>query len=94
MGAGQQAKLDAQRMQLAEQQGLIRELESKREDVTDTFFTQEETIKSLTDIIKIQDQGQQPTYVNPPAPTPRRTNYILYAGIGVLALFLFGKVKL
>lgn len=92
MGAGQQAKIDAQRIQLAQQEGLIRELESSEQDVTDTFFTQEQTIKSLSDIIKIQDQ--EVTYVSPPAPTPQRTNYILYAAIGLAALIIFKKVKL
>lgn len=92
MGSGQQAKIDAQRMQLAEQEGYILELETKSEDVTDTFFTQEETIKSLSEFIKAQDQ--KVTYVSPPAPTPQRPNYFLYAGIAIAALFIFGKVKL
>ncbi len=92
MGAGQQAKIDAQRMQLAQQEGYILELETSREDVTDTFFTQEETIKSLTELMKIQDQ--EVTYISPPAPTPQRPNYILYAAIGLAALIIFKKVKL
>jgi len=92
MGSGQQAKIDTQRIQLAEQEAIIREMSSEQEDVTDTFFTQEETIKSLSELIKIQDQ--EVTYVSPPAPTPQRPNYLLYAGIAIAALFIFGKVKL
>lgn len=92
MGSGQQATIDTQRIQLAEQEGTLRELESEKEDVTDIFFTQEATIQSLTDLIKVQDQ--EVAYVNPPAPAPARPNYILYAALGLGALIIFKKVKL
>lgn len=77
---------------LAEAQVILGNLQEQEQEVTDTFFTQEETIQSLTDLIKTQDQ--QVTYVSPPAPAPQRSNYILYAAIGIAALFIFGKVKL
>lgn len=77
---------------LAEAQVILENLQGQQQEVTDTFFTQESTIQSLTDLIKTQDQ--QVTYVSPPAPAPQRSNYLLYAAIGVLALFMFGKVKL
>ena len=77
---------------LAEAETILKQLQEQQQEVTDTFFTQESTIQSLTDLIKTQDQ--QVTYVSPPAPTPQRSNYLLYAAIGLAALFMFGKVKL
>ena len=77
---------------LAEAETILKQLQEQEQEVTDTFFTQESTIQSLTDLIKTQDQ--QVTYVSPPAPTPQRSNYVLYIALGVLALFMFGKVKL
>ena len=77
---------------LAEAQVILENLQEQEQEVTDTFFTQEETIGSLTELIKVQDQ--KVTYASPPAPAPQRTNYLLYIAIGVLALFMFGKVKL
>lgn len=77
---------------LAEAETIRDLLVREEQEVTDTFFTQESTIQSLTDLIKTQDQ--QVTYVSPPAPTPQRSNYLLYAAIGLAALFMFGKVKL
>jgi hypothetical protein len=77
---------------LAEAQTILKGLQDQEQEVTDTFFTQEATIDSLTDLIKTQDQ--QVTYISPPAPTPQRSNYVLYIALGVVALFMFGKVKL
>ena len=77
---------------LAEAEVILKQLQEQEQEVTDTFFTQESTIQSLTDLIKTQDQ--QVAYVSPPAPAPVRTNYVLYIALGVLALFVFGKVKL
>ena len=77
---------------LVEAQTILDQLRKEEQQVTDTFFTQEETIKSLSELIKVQDQ--KVTYISPPAPTPQRTNYLLYAGIAIAALFIFGKVKL
>ena len=77
---------------LAEAQVILENLQGQQQEVTDTFFTQESTIQSLTDLIKTQDQ--QVTYVSPPAPTPQRSNYVLYIALGIAALVMFGKVKL
>lgn len=77
---------------LAEAQTILTQLREEEQEVTDTFFTQEATIQSLTDLMKVQDQ--KVTYVSPPAPTPQRPNYILYAAIGLAALIIFKKVKL
>jgi hypothetical protein len=74
---------------LAEAQAILENLREEEQAVADTFFTQEETIASLTDLIRTQDQ--QVTYISPPAPAPKRTNYILYIAIGVLALIMFKK---
>lgn len=77
---------------LAEAQVVLKQLQEQEQEVTDTFFTQEATIGSLTELVKLQDQ--EVTYISPPAPTPQRSNYLLYIAIGVVALFMFGKVKL
>ena len=90
MARAQKAVLKAST--LAEATVMRDQLAREEQEVTDTFFTQESTIQSLTDLIKTQDQ--QVTYVSPPAPTPQRSNYVLYIALGVLALFMFGKVKL
>ena len=77
---------------LAEAETVLKQLQEQEQAVADTFFTQEATIGSLQELIKVQDQ--EVTYISPPAPAPQRTNYILYAAIGLAALFMFGKVKL
>ena len=77
---------------LAEAQTVLAQLREEEQAVTDTFFTQEATIGSLQELIKVQDQ--EVTYISPPAPTPTRPNYILYAAIGLAALIIFKKVKL
>ena len=77
---------------VAEAQTILDQLREEEQQVADTFFTQESTIQSLTDLIKVQDQ--EVTYISPPAPTPQRTNYVLYAAIGLAALIIFKKVKL
>ena len=77
---------------LAEAQAILTKMAEEEQEVADTFFTQEETIASLSEVIKAQDQ--KVTYISPPAPAPQRANYVLYIALGVLALFMFGKVKL
>ncbi|MBA7523262.1 hypothetical protein ES705_15385 [subsurface metagenome] len=50
-------------------------------------------LDTLTDLFMRQDR-EQVTYVSPPAPLPKATNYLLYAGIAIAALIYFGKIKL
>ena len=78
---------------LAEAKTVLAQLIAEEEEVTDIFYTQQEMIGSLTDLLAIQDK-EQPVYVSPPAPQPRSTNFLLYAGIAIAALIYFGKLKL
>jgi len=77
---------------LAQAEAALAMLLGEEQEVTDIFFTQQEMIGSLTDLLAIQDQ--QVTYVSPPAPLPRSKNYLLYAVVGIAALIYFGKIKL
>lgn len=82
----------ARRGTLAEAEAALAMLLGEEQEVADVFYTQQEMIGSLTDLLAIQDQ--QVTYVSPPAPLPRSTNYLLYAVLGIAALIYFGKIKL
>lgn len=77
---------------LAEAQAIVERLAAQEQEVADVFYTQQEMIGSLQDLLEIQDQ--QITYVSPPAPEPKATNYLLYAGLAIAALIFFGKIKL
>jgi len=67
--------------------------EKTDEEKTDIFYTQQQMLDTLTDLFMRQDR-EQVTYVSPPAPLPRATNYLLYAGLAIAALIFFGKIKL
>lgn len=90
MVAAQEATLKAST--LAEAEAIKQRLQAEEQEVADVFFTQEATIADLQEMLRTQDQ--QATYISPPQPVPARPNYILYALIGVVLLFMFGKVKL
>ncbi len=84
----------ARRGTLAEAEAALAMLLAEEEEVADIFYTQQEMIGSLTDLLAIQDQQEQVTYVSPPAPLPRSKNYLLYARLGIATLIYFGKIKL
>ena len=84
----------ARRGTLAQAEAALAMLLGEEQEVTDIFYTQQYMIESLTDLLAVQDQQEQVTYVSPPAPLPRSTNYLLYAGLAIAALFYFGKIKL
>ena len=69
------------------------EEEKTEAEKTDIFYVQQQMLDTLTDLFMRQDT-EQVTYVSPPAPLPRSTNYLLYAGIAIAALIYFGKLKL
>ncbi len=69
------------------------EEEKTEEEKTDIFYVQQQMLDTLTDLFMRQDR-EQVTYVSPPAPLPKATNYLLYAGIAIFALIYFGKIKL
>ena len=78
---------------LAEAQSILDQLMAEEEEVTDIFYTQEQMIGSLRDLLAIQDQ-QQPVYISPQAPQPKAKNYLIYIGIGIGILLFTGKLKL
>jgi len=77
---------------LAEAQSILDQLLAEEEEVTDIFFTQEQMIGSLQDILAIQDR--EPVYIRPQAPQPKPKNYLMYIGIGIGILLITGKLKL
>jgi len=77
---------------LAEAQAIVDRLVAQEQETADIFYTQQEMIGSLQDLLSIQDR--EVTYVSPPAPAPKSTNYLLYAGFAIAALIYFGKLKL
>ena len=92
--AGTQKEVEKART-LAEAQAILERLVAEEEEVTDIFFTQEQMIGSLQDLLSIQDQQQaQPVYISPQAPQPSPKNYLIYIGIGVGILLFTGKLKL
>ncbi len=60
---------------------------------TDIFMQQKKVIDTLVNEFARQSQAQtQPVYVSPPAPPAQKSpNYILYAGLAIVAIFLFKK---
>lgn len=84
----------ARRGTLAEAEAALAMILGEEQEVTDIFYTQQEMIGSLTDLLAIQDQQEQVTYVSPPAPLPKPTNYLLYVGIGIAFLLFTGRLKL
>ncbi len=78
---------------LAEAQSILDQLMAEEGEVTSIFYTQEQMIGSLQDLLSIQDR-QQPVYVSSPAPQPKAKNYLIYIGIGIGILLLTGKLKL
>lgn len=80
---------------LAEAQSILDQLVGEEEEVTDIFYTQQEMIGSLQDLLAIQDrQQQQPIYVSPQAPLPKSKNYLIYIMVGIGILLFTGKLKL
>ncbi len=56
---------------------------------TDIFQQQAKTIELLYDVLQRQrTETTQPTYVTPIQQTKPAPNYIMYIGIGVLAIWL------
>lgn len=78
---------------LAEAQSILDQLIAEEGEVTDIFFTQEEMIGSLQDLLEIQDR-QQPVYISSPAPLPKPKNYLIFIVIGIGILLFTGKLKL
>lgn len=78
---------------LAEAQSILDQLMVEEEEVTDIFYTQEQMIGSLQDLLSIQDR-QQPVYVSPAAPQPKPKNYLIYIAIGLGILLFTGRLKL
>ncbi len=78
---------------LAEAQSILDQLMAEEGEVTSIFYTQEQMIGSLQDLLAIQDR-QQPVYVSSPAPQPKAKNYLIYIGIGIGILLFTGKLKL
>ena len=79
---------------LAEAQSILDQLLAEEEEVTDIFFTQEQMIGSLQDLLAIQDRQPEPVYISSPAPQPKPKNYLMYIGIGIGILLITGKLKL
>lgn len=92
MSAAEEA-ITAQRYgTLAEAEAIRQKMIAEEQEVADIFYTQQEMVGSLTDLLASQDR--QVTYVSPPAPIPRPRNYLLYVVIGIGILIYFGKIKL
>ncbi len=80
---------------LAEAQSILDQLVAEEGEVTSIFYTQEQMIGSLQDLLAIQDQQQpEPVYISSPAPQPKARNYMLYIGLGIGILLFTGKFKL
>ena len=77
---------------LAEAQTALALVMEAEQDVTDVFWTQEQMIESLQDILDLQDNNQ-PVYMSAPAPRPQPKNYALYLAIGIGLLFFSGAFK-
>jgi len=60
---------------------------------TDIFQQQKKTIDTLVDVLAKEgvSRPQQVVYSTPAAPAAKPTNYILYAGIAVVIIFLLKK---
>jgi len=78
---------------LAEAKAVLASLIEEEEEVTSIFYTQEQMIGSLQDLLSIQDR-QQPVYVSPAAPQPKPKNYLIYIAIGLGILLFTGRLKL
>ena len=87
------AQLEVQKAgTLAEAQAIVDRLAAQEQETADIFYTQQEMIGSLQDLLSIQDR--QVTYISPPAPQPKAKNYLIYIAIGIGFLFFTGKLKL
>jgi len=65
----------------------IQQLEEERQQQTDEFYSREQVIETLTNVLE-QQEKQQPVYVQP-APAAKPPNYLLYAGLAIAAIVLF-----
>lgn len=76
---------------LAQAQSILDKMVAEEQEVADIFYTQEQMIGSLTDVLAAQDQ---PLYVSTPAPIQKPRNYLLLIVIGIGILIYLGKIKL
>lgn len=92
MGAAQTAVKAQQKAELAgklaEAEILLSQLAEQQPAVADVFAGQE---KEITESVAKIRSGSEITNVSQPAPVSKPVNYLLYIGIGVLVLLIFGK---
>jgi len=80
---------------LAEAKSILKQLMAEEEEVSSIFYTQEQMIGSLQDLLEMQDRQQvEPVYISPQAPQPKPKNYLIYIAIGIGILLFTGKLKL
>ena len=68
----------------------IKKLEEEKQQQTDEFYSREQVIKTLTDVL--EQQERQTVYVQP-APAITSPNYVLYIGLAIAAFILFKGFK-
>jgi len=77
---------------LAEAQAILEKLVEEEQEVADVFYTQQQQIESLQEILRRKEE--LPVYVPPVQPAPKRPNYLLFIAIGILLFLLFRRNKL
>lgn len=68
----------------------IKSLEEEKQKQTDEFYSREQVIKTLADVL--EQQESQTVYVQP-APGVKPTNYVLYIGLAIAGFILFKGFK-
>ncbi len=75
---------------LAEAQAVLENLIAEEQDVADIFYTQQQSIESLTDVLRSQEKE---VFIPPPQPVPKQPNFLMFIGIGIAVLFFLRKGK-